>query len=360
MKRSIITIVLLIAAGCTAAINAHEQTKSFHKRFSVDQHTKLDVDVSYGNIFIETWDSAAVDIQVELRVIAKKESRAIERINSMRVEISKRDNVVLLEVRKEQERSKFVSINTSNNSVRIDNVYTIKMPKDMDIEIDHRYGNISFDELAGLVDIDLKYGSLKGRRLSRGREQKLNSLELKYGRLELDEVGWLNIDVGYSKVNIETARALALESKYSTISVSTLGSLACESKYDNYNLRHVDKITGASSYTHFTLHALAKLASLEMRYGELKVHRVKPGFSVMQCDGSYTDISISFDSKARFAFEARNSYGNIDCRGMKQHNSRTGGSKSYVDGEDITGGPSERKGTVRLSTQHASINLDTI
>lgn len=360
MKRSIFaTIVLLIAVGCTAAINANEQTRSFHKRLSVDQHTKLEVDVSYGNIFIETWDSAAVDIQVELRVSARNERRAIDYINSLNVEISKQNNIVLLGVTKKKEQSSFISIN-GNNSFNVNNLYTIKMPKDMDIKILHRYGNISFDELTGLVDIELKYGTMTGRRLARDRERHLSSLVLKYGRLDIEEVGWLNIEVGYSKVNIDAARALAMESKYSTISVGTLGLLACESRYDNYKLRHVDKITGESSYTHFVLDALTMHTSLKMRYGELKVHHVKPGFSLVECDGSYTDIGISFDPKAHFSFVASNSYGNIDTRGLNQHNSRYGGNTSYVDGDGGKGPADGRKGRVKLSTRHAYISLDML
>ena len=355
MKR---TIIVLLMASWAVAASAAERTKVYQQHFETNPQTSLKLTTEFGRIDIQTWDSAAVDIKVELCVSTRSERRAEDWINSVMVNLHMDGNVVKATVDKVS-KERFVVTSFRGDDVKINNVFTVRMPKGMDIEIDHRHGNINFDELTGLVGIRLKYGNLKANRLTRGRTQQLNTLVLAYGRADIGEVGWLSAEVAYSKIGIESAQALALESKYSTVRVGTLGSLACESRYDTYKLGHLDKLTGQSSYTHMALGSLAQHMSMEMRYGELTVNRVMQGFGQLQCEGHYTGIDINFDPQSDFAYELRTRYGAIDTRRLElrssQHHSSS--SSTYMNGRV---GHAKAKGAVKLSTEYAHIYLDTI
>ncbi len=94
--------------------------------------------------------------------------------------------------------------------------YNVKMPTGINFTLSNRYGNTDLDEIAGLVNLDIKYGNLTADTLTRGNEKPLNHLSLAYGKASISSAGWLDIIVRYSgDLEIEKSQALLLDSKYS-------------------------------------------------------------------------------------------------------------------------------------------------
>lgn len=350
-----LALIAFMFVGMAVDLNAVELSRQFSRSYNINPNsTIVRLDTRHGNVNIECWDSSCVAFKVDVRVSCASQSRAQARLDAFNVEFAHVGNEVSMVASLEPERLSRPSF----GSFVINIVYTIKMPKNLDISVDHRYGELRFRELAGRVNFMLKYSDLFGERLTRGEHKYLNTIDMGYGEMRIDQVGWLSMDLKYSDVRINDAKALAINSKYSDIRVENVGSMAFDGKYDDYRVEYVDKIVGEGSYVHIEMGELMQHAEMDLKYGEVQIDYVSSDFSLLKCYGAYTDMEIEFDTRSCFEIDAQTSYADLSYENLdlRVRNRDKGSFSEKLKGVVGDGTP---KAKVLLKSSYADINLKT-
>ena len=77
--------------------------------------------------------------------------------------------------------------------------FTINAPEYINLDLSSKYGSAFIDELSGHANIYVAYGNLKIMELTRGQEKPLNTIDLAYSSGNIQEAGWIKLDMSYSK-----------------------------------------------------------------------------------------------------------------------------------------------------------------
>ena len=215
MKRPVYKSGLLLITSLfliSLSLTAEEVKKEFHKEYSADTKTTLDISNKYGDVTIQGWDKDQVVIDVKVTVDMPNREKAEKLLGYIDIQFSQSDNYISAKTVIED---KFNFSGWGFDSKKFNIEYNVKMPYTAALTLSNKYGNSEFNELRGLINLDIKYGNLTAGRMLRGNVKPLNRLTLAYGKASIDEAGWLDINARYAgNVTITKSQAHLLDSKY--------------------------------------------------------------------------------------------------------------------------------------------------
>ena len=186
------------------------------------------------------------------------------------------------------------------------------MPKDLNLKLLNKYGSIFADELAGLVNIEVKYGKLNIHKISRGSGEEKSMVTIGYSEGSvIDEANWLKLDIKYSKLKIATVQNLGVISKYSELSVENAKAMVISSKYDVFKIGQVGYIKGTSEYSSFSIQQADNKLELQTSYGHVDIALVPAGFEILDFNGRYTRFTAHIDPAASFSFRGSAEFAKI-------------------------------------------------
>jgi len=305
------TLAFLLMVSCAFAAKGR-LNKVFDREFAVKESTKLYIENKYGQINVENWDKNQISIHVEVKVDNPNDEKAKIMLDAIDIEFSETDNVVSAITKFNQDIMKsnkrlFSSI--SNDEMSID--YMIKMPKNVEVDLNNKYGDIFINELTGKVLVNLKYGNIRVNKFERGDAKDINTLVVGYGSATLGDVNWLKVEIKYGNLKVDKARAIVILSKYSKVNIDKVNSLVVDSKYDDYTLGSLANIVGESGYTNISINDLSKKLNLTTKYGDVKISNVADNFESIVFNGAYTGLKAGINSNVSYKIDAVVSYGNI-------------------------------------------------
>ncbi|MCB8964099.1 MAG: hypothetical protein H6536_03540 [Bacteroidales bacterium] len=335
------TLALLVMFSCVFAASG-SLNKTFDREFNVTGSSKLYIQNKYGQVNIENWDKSIISIHVEVKVNNSNDEKARIMLDAIDIEFSESGNVASAitqfneDIMKSHKRL-FSSICSDDMSIN----YMVKMPRNVEVDLNNKYGDIFINELSGKVFVNLKYGNIRVNKLTRGDADDLNTMEIDYGNATLGDVNWLKVAIKYGKLKIDSARALVLISKHSKITVDKTNSLVVNSKYDTYNLGAVANFVGESGYTSYTIKGLANKFNLTTKYGDAKIIGVADGFESIVFNGAYADFDAGIGKGVSYGIDAVVAYGDMKFNSSKGRVNRIEGNTStevngYVGSESAT------------------------
>lgn len=358
MKKSIYKSgIILIAAICflPAGLQAQEASKEFHKEYVAGPGTTLSLSNKYGNVTIQSWDQDQVVIDVKVTVEMPDQERAQKLLDYIDVQFTEGGDLISAETVIDE---KFNFSGWGNRSRRFSIVYKVKMPVDANLNLSNRYGNSDIDVLNGLVDLNVKYGDLAVGKLSRQNEKPMSAINIAYGRVTVDEAGWLDIYSRYSpSMRIEKSRALLLDSKYSKIQIGETSSLVGESRYDNIRIENINNLIFESGYDDINIGRLSKKLEFKGSYGSFSADEVPAGFEALSIETRYTGVQLGIDENASYKLDARVSYGGlkIDEDKFKYQKRIIGNTSNETSG--IVGNEENPASEVNIQASYGSVKL---
>jgi hypothetical protein len=257
MKKSIYKpgmFFLLSLFLISSSLSAQEISKEFHKEFTAGSKT-LEINNKYGDVIIQSWNKDQIVIDVKVTVDMSNKEKAQRYLDDIDVQFSDGTDII---------SAKTVIDDNFNftgwgDSRKFSIDYNIKMPVGTDLTLSNKYGNTDIDELHGLMDLDIKYGNITARKLTRGNVKPLSSLSLAYGKGSIDELGWLDLNERYvGKMEISKSQAILLDSRYSKITLGEISSIVGESRYDNIRIDNVKNLVLENGYTEVNIGELTK------------------------------------------------------------------------------------------------------
>jgi hypothetical protein len=353
-KQRIMTLaVLLTAVSFTAA--AEEISKDYHKEITPEPNSTLNISNKFGDVVTETWAENRIVVDVKVTVEHSSAEKAKRMMDMIDVKFTQTNGNLTAETVFDED---FSSSNWGgdNNHFSID--YSIKMPANVNLTIINKYGNADIDDLTSLVNIDLKYGNLYAGKLTRGNVKPINNLTVAYGKAEVDELNWAEINSRYcGQFKIENATALLIDSKYSKLSLGDVSSVVCESKYDGYDLGNVNNFVAVAGYTNIKIESVSKKIDVQTKYGNLIVESIPAGFDKISISSGYCTVKLAINPSACYNLQAESKYGGIkiDDSNFDPTTRIIGNTNSEVSGK--VGKCQNPTSNVTISASYGSVTL---
>lgn len=359
MKKSIYKpgmLILISAMIFSVPLKSQELTKEFHKEYKAGTGTTLAIDNRYGDVVVQNWENDQIIIDVKVTLQIPDRSRAEKLIGYIDVMFTEEGDRISARTVIDE---KFTFSGWGSSSRRFSIDYTIKMPSGSNFEVINKYGNTKIAELNGYVQAEIKYGNLSIVKLSRGNIKPLSRISVAYGKANIEEAGWLDIDVRYSGLfEIGKSQALLVDSKYSKLTFDQTSSIVGTSKYDNYRIGTINNLVMESGYTTITVESLAKKLDLESKYGSFTAESVEPEFESLETDTQYMGVSMGISKSANYMLEADISYGSIKFDESRFNNQKRIVQNTTTEISGIVGENSDPSSKVTVSASYGSVKLN--
>lgn len=275
-------VSLLLFSTLLAQVARAEYTKQYRKAWAKSTVTALTVNNKFGEVKINDNGGDSVTVKAVISVSNLSESKAMELMNKIHIDIQKSGGMVNAQT-------------TIDDNIRIKGSfsidYLVNIPKDRDLNITNRYGNVVVDELEAKGVFSVSYGAITAGKIKTPAGSPLQ-LEVNYGKADLESVNAANMEIKYSKMYADQITRLVLDSKYSTINISKNGSIDLSSKYDGINIDELDRLKSESKYTNYKIGVLTGSFVVNTGYGSVKIGKVDPKFETIDVTNSYGGINI--------------------------------------------------------------------
>jgi hypothetical protein len=260
---------LLLLTILTVNLAAQEAGCNIRKKYPVVNGTSLKLSNKYGDVNIITSESDSLSICATITIEQDDKEIANKSLTLINIDFRNIRDTIIVETSFEK---KFFSTayRQGRRSFSVD--YTIELPTDVNVDVTNIFGDISVEELTGIVKLRLSQGTLNAKKLTRGNIQPLNSINIDHGNIDADNINWIRMTLrNCQSVSIEKGQALAINSDFSKIRLGEISSLVSSSKSDNYKIRSVKNMASESSYSGYEIDNLYGRLSSKLTYGSMLV-----------------------------------------------------------------------------------------
>lgn len=293
----ILLIPFLVAAQFT-------ESKQISKRYKISPETRIEITNKYGNIKINTWEKDSVVFDIKIKVEDKKLSRLEKQISGIDFDFINSQHFIIARTKVGENRTileKEVlnfkeSVLQADGKIEID--FTVWMPKNNQLKVENKFGDIYVDDFNGDIDINLSNGNLKAHDF-RGKA----NLKLSFGDATVNQMKTGQLDCNYSEVYIKKADKLQVVSKSSDFEITEITELNADSRRDKFRIQLIDVLSARGSFSNYRISELTESLNLNTEYGDLDAIKIMAGFKSVYVESKSTDIDLSFNEKSEFGFE---------------------------------------------------------
>ncbi len=300
------TLLLLLALVYGNAVSAQDHThrRNVRKQFSVTRETTLEIQNKYGKIQMATWDRDSVVVEVDITLTESNASKLRKLRDDISIDFTGTNNYIIAKTVIKSESGRIASeiksvthtISGTNKQVEIN--YMVHLPVYMDVVLQNKFGDIYMDDLTGQLDIELSNGVLKANNLTGN-----STISLSFANGMVSTLGSCTMKLSYSDLGLGEVNQLDLVSKSSKLNVEKVNVLKIDSRRDKLYFQHVEYFYGNSSFTQVWIYDFLRESDIYMKYGEMTMEHVMPGFTKIYVVSEYTDVTLFFDRKASLAFD---------------------------------------------------------
>nr|HPR32738.1 hypothetical protein [Prolixibacteraceae bacterium] len=174
----------------------------------------------------------------------------------------------------------------------------IRMPANLNLRVNNKFGNVYLDDFQGDVTIDMANGKLKAHDLNGFCNLKIN-----FGDAIINRMDAGTLEIYYGKLNLSNARKLKITSKTSDIVITDIQDLTAHSSRDDYRIRMVRNFETESSWTDFSISEFSNQSDIRMNFGDLSIEKIQQNFELIVIDARSTNINLSFDQNVDMNFD---------------------------------------------------------
>lgn len=330
----------------------HTSQKKIRKEFSVSSKSLLNIENSYGNIDIKTWDENRVQIEVIIKTNGNDEEQVKEKLEEINVDFSQTSSGVSAKTTFSKEsRSWWKNLFSGFDNVNMEVNYLIRAPKSNNLDIDNNYGGIYIDKTTGNTKISCDYGKIDiGELLGRS-----NYLNFDYTRNS--RIGYLTsgeIDADYSAYEIGEANELLISADYSESIIGKVAKLDFNCDYGSVQIDKVKVLIGNGDYLTTKINRIFTSADINLDYGSLSIEKIIKGTKTVNIDTDYAGVNLGYDNEMAFNLNIKTSYGSIKgTEGLEISRREQRNSSNSISGTYGSGNAAD----INISTSYGSVNL---
>lgn len=321
-------LTVLFVVGFTMTMQAQHAEKVIANDYTISKGFTLGIDNQYGEINLVNWDKDECSVVVTIRTEAGSLSAAENLLKNVDIEISESDSRVDFKTD--------INAKVMSGRKKINVIYEVKVPSYINVSLDQSYGHIYIQEIAGVAELDVQYGSVNADALSLSDSREWNSLSLAYGEADIAFVSALLVDMKYSNATLTESQMLEINSAYSKVFMDQVGELKIESKYDKYAVAYLEESLNISS-----------------AYTQLKVDMISKNFTEINAQMKYGNFKGGLEDNTAFKIDAEVSYGSIN---IPEGNYELSRQNTSEEAHGLVG--SNPVASVSVSLRYGNFNLD--
>jgi hypothetical protein len=288
--------------------------KNISKAYIVNSDAGINIDNSYGSIFVTTWNEDKIEIEVLIKVSGDSEKWVNEKLAGIDVDFIGLKSMVT---------AKTVFTNTSsknngrNNNFEIN--YTIKIPKNGTVKLNNKYGNIGTSDLFSTTDINCKYGKINLGKLNG------NSNTIQIGYCSNSTIEYMKngaIISRYSGLKMDEVSKLDLLSDYSEIEIGEGNDVKYNSKYGSVKIKKVNSLDANGNYLTIAVGSLSNQLKLYTKYSNVSIDAIQAKANNVTIMAGYSGVDIGFQSNYVFDFDVSVKYADFKYDNELNVNSR--------------------------------------
>jgi Putative adhesin len=249
-SKSLLSSIVLLFICITSNVFADDYYKEFRKSYSVNSNVKVNLDVSFVDVDIQTTSFAQMDIVVKMDIDASNEERANEVFSKIQIDIIEGMAETRIAVNPSSGNNKWK--NKENLKITV----MIKMPVEAILNGEASFGDVTIGDMKGNCTFDIEYGDFSAN----GLWSYKNDIENTFGdaKIEGTNGGKFHNEYGDTKIAL-----------------------------------------------------LQGYGDFETSFGDLDVDRVSRECTGLEVEVQYGDADITVANDAGFTIVAEESYGNI-------------------------------------------------
>ena len=151
----------------------------------------------------------------------------------------------------------------------------------------NKFGDMYMDDISGRINISLSNGDIRLNNVE-GEAQ----IEVSFGTGVINHLTNGRLSVAYSDLMIREAGKLDLTSKSSTVNIGKAEFLRIDSRRDKLFVTSADNFYGSSDFSQIWIENLNKQADAILKFGNLTIDRLNPGFQNVNLRSEYADVNI--------------------------------------------------------------------
>lgn len=336
------TFALLVLSTMLVSASGADYSKNIRKAWAKSSVTALNVTNKFGEIKINDLGGDSITIKVIVTVENSSVSKAKDIMDMIHIKFAKSGGMVSAQTIIED---KF----RSKQSFTID--YLINIPKDRDLDITNRYGNVIVNDLEAKGTFNVSYGNLTAGKLKMPSGSPV-SIVVKYGKADIETINNAHMDFEYSKLYVGVIDNLVIDMKYSTLNIHKTKNLTLNSKYDGINIDEIDNLKSVSKYTNYKIGVLNGSFNLDTGYGSVRISKVNSKFDEIRIVSSYGGINIGLNDLS-YQLKADCSYCDVDYPADRYKGDKIRDNQRFsLSGNVGTGG-----GSVSISSRYGGVKL---
>lgn len=274
---------------------AYTKTKNIKKAYYVNTDAGINIENSYGNIFVTTWDEDKIELDITIKVSGSNETWVNQRINEIDVDINALKQLV---------SAKTILGNTNykakgnNNSFEIN--YTIKIPKKGSVTLQNKYGNISTTNLWSNTEMYCKYGKITIGKLYGGK----NTIQIEYCLgSTVEYINYGAITTRYSGLRIDSFSRIDLFSDFTDVNLLDGDVVKYTGKYGTLAVEKVKSLEGTANYMTLKFGEINDTFKLTAKYCEINVDYLSAKAHEIAINAGYSNIKVGYSNNFTFDFD---------------------------------------------------------
>lgn len=324
MKKITQSLVLLLSF-CTFAVHLNgatiqEVSKTIKKDFDITADGQTSISNKHGKVEINTWNQNKVKVEVYVKVESRNQDQAQKVLDAIDINFSNSSSSVQAETIFGR------ALNNSwngNNRTKISVDYVVHLPATNDLELRHKHGNASIEDMKAKVEIDFRHGDFIAGQL--GTQAKI---DMAHSKGSFKSTGNLNASVSHGKLLAETTADVDLNARHATFQLGQGGNISSSSAHSNVYLGTItgfqshssshdrvqietaETVKANGSHTTFRIKNASKVLDLDLSHGGCTAG-IGNNFSEVNLVGSHASFGLEVDRDAAFNMEASTQHGGL-------------------------------------------------
>jgi hypothetical protein len=177
---------LVLSAPLFSRANGDDEVKkqrTINKSYTVTAEDKLDIENTFGNVAVSTWDKNEITVDIEIGTRAATEERAEAMMSRIDVKDWREGHTIGFKTQANDVNNdnKGKNKNEGNRSFYID--YVIHMPAGNHLQISNSFGKTEIPDFKGPINLTSKFGSLNA-----GKLDNVDVIDVEFGKAYITEV----------------------------------------------------------------------------------------------------------------------------------------------------------------------------
>lgn len=363
MNKSLIVIVLctLLSPVLLSASSIHEATpyqRTITKEFTVSSGSTLNIENKYGNVTLHSWNKNQIQAVIKVKADASTLDAAKQLANQVAIKSSQSGNTVTLQTQYDSDnggsfwKSFFGgSTKTGKRNIHID--YEVYVPQSLaGAHIKNNYGNVTGDNIAGNMTLDMNYGAFHISNLT--GTLNLNS---NYCEGNLNGIKTSRVRANYTNFNLDKINKVSIQSNYSDYKIVQVGDMEIDGNYGDITADGISSIDGKTTYSDYKINTLSSGGNINTTYGDIYIKMLGNQFNGLNISPTYSDIKIGMPDNLSVKLDIHLTHGDIHTGNLSLQTTE----RTEQHGNSVlratTKGAGNSTPTIKIDGSYADVSL---